>query len=235
MLDLSQMQRLVGLQEKSYQMFRWINQKLIERGFRFDRIHGAISMADAAEEWIERHNDSVPVSFRPSPDDRAAFARLLASYMATSFEVRDKLHVSDGGCCCDWCNYVVNIRHLRARKPSRKAKASATKLKEIALRQLADELGLAIQPDELAAMIDDPTTTIDVSWLSYGRELQRRAEFASQGEGVLVLWREIAWLENGRLNPKFQLKPQRFIDAQKHLTSWLSNIESTEGPEQKGS
>ena len=39
---------------------------------------------------------------------------------------------------------------------------------------------------------------------------------ASQGAGVLVLWREIAWTDNAP-RKKFRLKPERIVQAEREL------------------
>jgi hypothetical protein len=51
--------------------------------------------------------------------------------------------------------------------------------------------------------------------------LERRSRFASQGEGALVLWREIAWKEGGGPKPKFRLKTDEILNAEAVLKQRL--------------
>ena len=71
-----------------------------------------------------------------------------------------------------------DAKHLRARNPNKKAHAEALQLKQ------AYAEGLGIDPNPVLM-------TRDLTVATYAHELIRRSKFASQGEGVLVLWREL--------------------------------------------
>ena len=70
---------------------------------------------------------------------------------------------------------------------------------------------------KIQQILEDSAIAEDLAWAAYGRELVRRTEFTSQGIGVLVLWREIAWDSKGRIKAKFKLAPVRMIAAEKKL------------------
>jgi hypothetical protein len=182
-----------------------------------------MSMSAAALQWVRKHYEQIPEDVRPPKADLPAFAHLFASYLSTSYTVADKQVASDCGCYCPWCRYLVSVRRLRPRSPSKKAKREARELKLILLRQIAQEAQVQIgsnQIDDLLA--DQGELGRAISWATYGQELVRRAEFASQGEGVLVLWREIAWNDKGTIRPGFKLTAEAFMDAQKAILDRLN-------------
>lgn len=230
MFDRARITKAVELQEKSYALFQWLNERLKSGRLDLSKVHGAISMAQAAEDWIGRNVLSFPPACRPERKDIPAFASLFSSYLATSYQVATNRVVSECGCYCEWCAYILSFRHLRVRTPSKKAYLMARNLKRIALRTLAEELKAPCIEDDFDAMVEESSIASDLSWVTYGQELIRRLEFGSQGEGVLVLWREIAWDEKGRMRKRFRLSADAFLRAEARLKDCLKHVyELTEG------
>jgi hypothetical protein len=224
MFDATQLKAVVDLQERSFALLRWVNRGMIAGTLKFDTVHGPLSLADAADEWVRRHYGMIPESARPTLDQVRPFAYLFASYLATSYEVADTRTVS-GGCHCGFCWRLLAVKNLRPRKVSKKAREEARQLKLILLRHLAAEMGLAVRKGEFERLLDEPGDLARaVSWAAYGQELLRRSEFASQGEGVLVLWREIAWDGKGRVSPKFRLTPEAFLAAEATMKERLAKV-----------
>lgn len=197
MFDPNVLSRMVDLQEKSYLLLKWVNQSLRRGTLDFKYIHNAMDVAEASEEWIARHFDNIPLKARPKKHEIKEFARLFSSYLTTSFELIEtpgKRLVST--CGCYWCGYLVSANHLKTRKITQKTRESALQLKHLYLELLAEEAALALLPLELEGLLREPGLSANISLAAYANELIRRSKFASQGEGVLVLWREIAWEEN---------------------------------------
>lgn len=188
------------------------------------RVGEALAFSDAAAEWIRANRSNVPEEFRPEAGELEAFSHLFVSYLATSFEVVDRSAVrACPGCWC--CVYWITNKHLRRRDPDKKARATARELKLLYLRRLAEESRRPLSDAELSKFIGDNQDLADaLSLATYAHELERRSRFASQGEGVLALWREIAWKE-GRPDKKFRLKPEKIIQAEADLRRRLEALE----------
>lgn len=211
----------MGLHQKAYGLFQWLNAHLMDGRIRIARILDVLTFSAAAKAWLTRNLQNVPEEFRPAPTESEEFSHLFVSYLTTSFEVVEGSINPCPGCWC--CSYWIAAKHLRPRKPDRKAKREAGQLKQLALRALADELGLALTERELSEIAD--SKPLESSMFSYAVELQRRARFQSQGEGVLVLWREIAWDSKGRPIPKFRLKTSAVLEAQETLRKEMKKLE----------
>jgi hypothetical protein len=225
MFSSGEVEKVVALQQKSYNLLRWVGDALRGGTLRFGAVHDGLGFAQAAREWLERSWDGLPADARPAREDLDAFAHLFASYLQTSYELVEspgRRLVSPSGCYCRFCAYLVSASHLRVRTPDRKAKEKARQMKEMYLAALATEAG---DPSPYAAaerLLTDPSLAEDIAWAAYARELLRRSEFASQGEGVLVLWREIAWdLRSGRLKKNFEPSAERILRAEAAILSRL--------------
>ena len=103
------------------------------------------------------------------------------------------------------------------------AKENAQKLKLRYIETLCREEELSIVPNNLDQWIHDHKELNNIiSLTTYGQELIRRSKFMSQGEGILVLWREIAWKDN-HLNKKFKLSANVIIKAESRILDTLKN------------
>src|SRR5581483_6306773 len=89
-----------------------------------------------------RRINNLPPDTRPAVEEIADYARFLASYLTTTYEVAaapKPQRVSDG-CDCSWCVYFIPGNHLAVRKVTDHAKEQA---KELKLRYLQ-----SIQPED---------------------------------------------------------------------------------------
>ena len=215
MFDKSQMDRIVALQQRSFELLQWINREVKNGTLKLDTMHKPMSMSAAAEKWLRDRFHGLPEDVRPPADDIPAFAHLFASYLTTSYTVSGPRLMSDCGCDCPLCTYLISAPHLRPRDPCKKARREAVKLKRILLRQLAEESSVNLTAEQAEALLTERGEIANaISWATYGQELIRRSQFASQGEGVLVLWREISRDKQGRVQKNFNLKAERFIKAE---------------------
>lgn len=227
-----QVEKILQLQAKSYKLLLWVARTLKHGGLDFTKIHGAMSSSAVAEEWINRHFASIPPEARPEIDIVSEFSHLFASYLMTSFELVEQPGVvwrSDHNCYCTMCRYLVAANHLKTRSIKKKHIKSAFSLKKLYLQTLADEAEIPLLVPEIEGLLSYPNLAEDIATATYVRELMRRAEFASQGEGVLVLWREIAWEGMGpvwRRKPKknFELSTDKVLLAEKIILEAMENI-----------
>lgn len=199
MIDANRFPEVVELHHKSYDLLRWVRASLQKGVLSFSVVHTNTDTAAAAEEWISRHMTNLPADVRPRADQVPTFAKLFISFLTTSYRLKsNSVRMVDSCCCCSSCAYLQAGPNLEARTPSKKDSQTAHQLKRIYLRELADELGssnAAQIPDLLLGRKESAESIARATW---GRELMRRSEFASQGEAVLTLWRQCNWNVDGR-------------------------------------
>lgn len=229
MFNPNELERVVTLQQKSYQLLRWVNDALRSGTLNFNKVHHAADVSVAAEEWVGRYFHSIPADARPDESELEPFARLFASYLTTSFDLVAQpgmRRVSSHHCYCAFCSYLAAADHLRVRSPDKKARQRAQQMKDLYLSSLAAEAGVALSAADRESLLSDPKTADDLAFAAYGRELLRRSQFASQGEGVLVLWREIAWDQKGKVKKGFTLSAERILQAEATLVERLAQAGS---------
>ncbi len=228
MFEINELKKVIELHDKSYQLFLWINNKLKNFGSKskkhtlFDTVHDNLNFCKCSLAWIEKHYNEIPNDFRPNKEDREAFAHLLTSYLTTSFEKSDKIRVSDG-CPCPFCTFFINVKAFKLRNPNKKAKEEAQRLKARYIENLFQETDIHQIPSNIEEWISKyPELDKKISLATYGRELIRRSKFTSQGVGILVLWREIAWKDN-HLDRNFKLSVKAIIEAESEILEKLKN------------
>ncbi len=230
MFDTNELEKTIDLHQKSYNLFMWLNNKLKEFGRKskskahtlFEEAHEKVSFYKGAYLWIEKHYNEFPIETRPDKADLETFAHLFTSFLTTSFQVIKKIKVSDG-CNCPFCTFFYDVTAFQVRNPNKKAKESAQNLKIRYLEQLCRDEKIDEVPPNLGDWIQaNPNIHYDIALATYAKELIRRSQFASQGEGILALWREIAW-KNNRLDPKFNLKANSIIKAESNVIHALKS------------
>ena len=229
MFDPDELNKVIELHQKSYNLFIWLNKKIREFGRQskentlFDEVHEKVSFFKGCFAWIDRHLGEFPPDARPARSDIEPFAHLFTSYLKTSFVVSDKVKVVDRGirCWCPFCSIFFDVTAFQLRNPDKKARQNAQKLKARYIESLAREAELSSVPSNIEEWIPkNPEISYNLSMATYARELIRRSKFASQGEGNLALWREIAWKDN-RLDKTFKLSAKAIIDAESRILKKL--------------
>lgn len=231
MFDREALETVVELQQKSYRLLQWVRDALGAGTLPFPTVHAAMDAAEAARMWLGRNWESLPRETRPERTELDAFAYLFVSYLQTSFDLIEAPGtrlVSSGRCYCAFCAYLVPGNSLRVRTPDQKAKRKARQMKELYLSGLARETGHAAAYAMIENLLGDPALAEEIAYATYGRELLRRSEFASQGEGVLVLWREIAWDARGKIKKNFVLSAERIGAAERTLAARLAALSELE-------
>jgi hypothetical protein len=225
MFEAETLARIVRLQQQSYRLLQWVGDGLRGGTLDFTTLHSAMGVAEAAKEWLGRNLASFPPDVRPERDDLDAFANLFASYLQTSFvlvEPAMQVKIAHKGCYCAFCTYLVAANVLRVRMPDKKAQQRARQMKELYLAALAAEVTGDSSYTKVEKLLSNSELAEDISFATYGNELLRRSQFASQGEGVLVLWREIAWDARGKVKKGFTLTAERILQAEKRLQEALT-------------
>lgn len=205
MFDHDRLAVAVELQQRAYRLLLWLSRGM-KLGWATSEAFGdVVRYAAEAEQWLASNIDSLPPSARPPDGALMPYATMFASFLATSWELRQTGRGVD-----------LTVRHL-----SPKSNAAAVALKRLALVRLADELELPFRPDELEPLLRERDLAEPLAWLAYGVELLRRTEYASQGEGIARLWREIAWRDRTSPKPDFELTVGAFEAAETALTTRL--------------
>ncbi len=224
MFDTIEISRIVALQSKSYALLRWFGENIGAGGFSFTVSHDAATVGGAASDWLKRNAHSLPADLRVGENDREAFACLFASYLTTSFtlvEDAPPTYRSRTGCYCVFCRRLRSVSALRVRTPDKKAGSKAAEMKRLYVSGLAAEQETPLGGEALTTLLVDRDLAPAVSYATYAQELIRRSRFVSQGEGVLVLWREIAWT-NGKLSKRFALSADAAMQSEAKIAAALT-------------
>ncbi len=218
----AEVDRILRIQDTAYDIFQWMKDCLNSGSLKFQIMHDATDSAANAHEWIERQRGSLPTSIVERLTDSKAVANLLLSFLTTSFELKAKPKTVSAGsrCGCGWCDWATRLTHLVLRHPSPRDYRTASDLMRLYLADLAANMDVKLGSDVSQLFERNESLTFELAHLTYVRESLRRTEFASQGTGVLALWRSIAW-KDGRAIPKFRLTSSRVLDAQAIVTSVL--------------
>ncbi len=77
------------------------------------------------------------------------------------------------------------------------------------------------------AVIGNSDLHEQIAIATWGAEMLRRSEFASQGEAVLALWREFAW-EKGRPKRDFRITARAICEAERRIREALAAPQPSE-------
>jgi hypothetical protein len=216
-MQLNELERILPLQNKAYGLLLWLKkQARQEPDLLSPESIEALAHGDDCVEWIGRHFQRLPQEFRPKRSELKAFAYLLSSFFTTSFRVAETRFWDEVS-----TTLVVGAKKLRnarhKRHSERREREAADELKRHALKALADENGLSVSYNTQEEAISSPDIGQDLSFWTYGCELVRRSQFASQGCAVHRLWLELN--EKSRK----ELSPERIWQSRERIVSWLAN------------
>ncbi|MFX0103199.1 MAG: hypothetical protein ACFFCS_26780 [Candidatus Hodarchaeota archaeon] len=223
LFDPDELEKIIDLRDKSYEMFMWLNERIKKKQELFLDIHEKMGIYKAGLEWVKRNLKSLPQNFRPAEEDVEPFVHILTSYLSTSFQVTKTERVSDG-CYCPFCTFFAPKTIYQVRNPSKKSIENAEKLKARYIQGLCKEIDAKeIEADPKKWIDENDDLVYQISLATYAKEMIRRSKFYSQGEGILVLWREIAWVD-GRKDPRFKLTARMVLEAEDEI---LKRLESS--------
>lgn len=188
-MKFEELERAFDLQKRSYALLLWIGQNA-RRLLDQETFGSCRSCVD----WLKRHWNDFPVELRPGLDELEAFAKMLTSFFTTSFHIDAKNGTAR-------LIRGQEFKNGRSKKyAAGKAAENAAELSSIAIASLAETEGILLENDVRAAVFIDDKISEALSLWSYGCELVRRSEYASQGPAVHHLWKELAEKKKKRLN-----------------------------------
>jgi hypothetical protein len=226
MFDQTELAETLDLHHKSYELLRWVSRNLRNNTLDFTTAHEAVSNVEAAQEWILRHWHNLPAKIRPLERQLDAFAHLFTSYLTTSFKLVENPGPqvrSYCGCYCRWCTYLGQANRLQVNSPSKGAKRTAEELKRVYLTTLATHEARTLTIRQVDSLIANTDLRESLAIATYSHELIRRTRFASQGEGVLALWRQFAWDKSG-MKPGFRFDLGTVLAAESSVVSHMRAI-----------
>lgn len=221
-----QLNDVLDLHEKSFALLKWVRAALRNGQISFSVVHHTTDSADAAAEWIARHRQNIPANARPEANQLVTFSKLFVSFLMTSFRLNANgmRLVSDCGCRCEYCSFLQASPNLEVRVPSGKDIKTARELKRIYLAGIAEEQNCSHSSLMLTNLFAQREFAVEISLATWGNELLRRSQYASQGEAVLALWRDFAW-RNGVPISKFKITAEKILTAERHiLTALQANL-----------
>jgi hypothetical protein len=218
MFTNEQMSRAVDLQERSYELLRWVS-AAINKGFiSFKAAHNYLSLSAAAEEWIARHYQNIPEAARPALEDMKDFSSLFATYLENSFELVSnpgkRLYSPGAHCFCPFCSWLADAPNLKTRKLTSADRKRAQRMTLRALNHLATEQGVCLAETRGQAILEDASLREHLALFTYGLDLWDRMKGIAVGPASLVLWRTFAWLPSGSPKKKFRLSAELFLQAE---------------------
>jgi hypothetical protein len=221
-VNIIEFRKVLAISERTFALLKWVIDQLRSGSLDLSVVHTKMGFTEAAEDWIRRNQGRFPATVRPQPEDLVPFARLFASYLRTSFEIgKSERRVSPCGCYCDYCSYLSNAPYLKPRSLSNRSHQTAMELKRLYVQGLATDAGLAVSNEALDGLASpDGPLAKEVAIAAYAKELIRRTQFATQGEGVYALWREFAWV-GGHPDYRFRLTAEAVETAQNDIATAL--------------
>lgn len=229
MLDEKDLIEAVELQRKSYGLFRWWVETLVQKGTPlFDLAQHHESSARTAKEWLDYMVRShLPPRYRPGSSDPAhleRYANIFSSYLLTSFELvtNPGYRVVTDGCNCEMCTHLVAAPNLRARKLTKRDKSRARLLMGDYIQALAGTLGRQLSEADRDAMLDEPGLAEDLALATYGWKLIERCRGDQEGPAILALWRAFAWTSTGSPKRGFRLTHEAILDAERRISARMT-------------
>ena len=209
-MNKDDIERILRLQNSAYELLLWLNKRAEhDQEILSDHKLEKWRFAENCEDWVRGIYGSIPQAFRPSQDDVPAFARLFSSFFQTSFRLVESAPTRAYNRWGDESGWVGSgKRKLMPGAPSEKKSAkgkakvaeSARELRLIALEELALENDLFLSRADLEVLEKEERLYGALVLWTYFHELNRRANFSSQGEAVRSLWQAMDKKEREKMN-----------------------------------
>ena len=221
MLPADDLTLAIDIQSRSYALLRWIAEA-VEKGFiPATRDHEYADDSDSAFDWIEEHYLDLPTHMRPDRHHHQQFTNFFSTYVTSSFDIVENPGTQFRGsrrrCYCEFCSYLVDAPHLRAKQLLKRDKIRAEELMIDRVAVLANDEGIDVQRDDAIGIAQDDDTRRSAGYSAYGHWLIRRMNGDTDGKSVLALWRQIAWRPTGSPIRNFKLRYKDFVDAEESL------------------
>jgi hypothetical protein len=227
--SIKNLERAIDLQQRGYRLMLWLGHAIDRGSVALDQLHISMSVERSARVWIEANYAVLPNDARPAEEDLAAFTNLFASYLVTSFDLREdppRRKVTTCSCLCPFCALMVSLSHVQPKRLQPIDKLRARRLELDYLRNAARELGNTSSEAGLNAIADDAALREPLAMATYGRELLKRLDGEYEGAEVLVLWRWFAWTRTGAPKKGFELTASAILDAELAVMGVLRDVET---------
>ncbi len=221
-LEEAPLHRAVGLQRKSYQLLRWLEEAFEEGFITPASVQKYADHAEVALDWLDEHYLNLPKRARPERAELPALARFFTTYLQSTFELE---HDPGTDVFYAWVSYHYRLetrprrQHFRQRAIQRRDRQRADGLRRTFARELAAKNSRS--DAEADALLERPELRPTLSYGAYGQDLLRRVEGFAQGAATLELWRAFAWTAEGSPKKGFQLRTRDILDAQRRVADAL--------------
>jgi len=187
-MDLTELQTILDLHKKAYDLLLWLNGQTRSRPALLKGAQAeSLASTERCVAWLKRHLNDFPVELRPHPDEFQVFGHLFSSFFSTSFRV-----VETQGWDSVQTSLSRGAKSLHGRRhkihTERREERAADELRRLALAGLAQERGIDLAANTLEKGLMELSLAGDLALWTYARELIRRTQFASQGGAVHRLW-----------------------------------------------
>lgn len=211
MLSNNDVQRILTLQIKAYNLFIWIVESLKLGTLKFKDKHVGIDAQDIMRQWITRNKNAFPESVKigeVSDSDMLAFVNLALSFPVVSFETMAGGKQIDG-CSCGFCAIYSN-NHYVPRKLKSKDNERADAALQLVIQTLAEELALKLTRDQVILFQErNPEVNRSAMVIAYLYDLDRRTRYEVQNSTGLTLWRRLKSKSKSKLTPRQRMLQDR--------------------------
>lgn len=201
-------ERALALQAQSYEYLQWLS-ALEKAKIRSGVCHQSPQLSDASHAWIVKNYETIPSSFRPSPDNLVAFSNLFVTYLESSFDFIEspgqRLYSEDAHCFYFCCSWLIDIPNLQPKKVTPFDKRRAKKLQAEFVHALASAMD--VESDACKSVLADESLREDIALGTWMAQLLERLKGISPGPAVLALWRSFAWTRSGSPKKNFRVTP----------------------------
>lgn len=228
MLDPDTITRAVDLQQRSYQLLRWMADAVTKGFIRFETAHNCAALPEAAEAWIISHYQDIPRKARPNEKDIPNFSRLFTTFLENSFDLRQDpgkhLYSPDAHCFCPMCSWLVDAPNLKTKKPVAADKRRAQEMKAEIVCAMAGEIGATLTEDAIDTIVSDKALRESLSMVTYAHDLLGRLDGRAVGPAALVLWRGFAWTPEGSPKKRFVLSAEEILERERELAEVIESV-----------
>lgn len=228
MLNPDTINRAVDLQQRSYQLLRWMADGVTKGFIRFETAHNYAALPEAAEAWIIRHYQDIPRKAKPTEKDVPTFSRLFTTYLENSFDLRQDpgkhLYSPDAHCFCPMCSWLVDAPNLKTKKPVAADRRRAQQMTADIVRAMAEDIGATLTEDAVDAIVNDKALRESLSMVTYAHDLLGRLDGRAVGPAALVLWRGFAWKPEGSPKKGFTLSAEEILERERALAEVIEGV-----------
>ena len=217
-MNLEQLKTAVEAQKKAFALLLWIKQRVqADADFLEARRDEILGFGRDCAAWIGREWSSFPCDLRVPADEARAVGFVLSSFFRTSVRIANVKRWHQNGVEIKLVTGAVKFTGRRHKLYARRRqKEAADELCRLALGALAAESEFELSETAWEQTLAQPEVVADLTLWTYGCELVRRCEYASQGTAVHLLW--LALEESARKN----LSADCIWQARERLVQWLA-------------